>query len=380
MMNSFTYKVQLSSFFGLSLFLSACLGGKSEKLKFSKIIINTFDNSDTKPGNLYPRELQSLVQPFPKDEGNIVFSKITFWDKICSKRKSFIDLKEFSKDNAGGTSIEGNTNTSSMLLKRLFDPKDGHKPEDIHFLYKHAQGLQNECNNEFSYKDYFDKMRNDTSKIFFVWAEEEPAETDTIVFTELTKLRTAIAAKLRKHGWRDVVIAYKPGIVLKTPVKKEICDNRLDDDGDGLVDCLDSLDCEPCLNQPEVKDPSDVKKCSDPIDPDKSLILDLKNKKEIIWEDVNNDVNYNWKIIDPKSSNNGNLTSGKIQANQPNIIRLPKLAVGRWNVEVEAIFERCVEGKKIPKTIKAWYVLIVVESNNGETYVQSGQCSGGSKK
>ena len=95
---------------------------------------------------------------------------------------------------------------------------------------------------------------------------------------------------------------------------------------------------------------------------------------------MNNDVNYNWKIIDPKSSNNGNLTSGKIQANQPNIIRLPKLAVGRWNVEVEAIFERCVEGKKIPKTIKAWYVLIVVESNNGETYVQSGQCSGGSKK
>jgi hypothetical protein len=185
--------------------------------------------------------------------------------------------------------LEINYENIKSLWNRFLDANDQHVPNNVHILFpKKSTSISTSNSKEiFNYDTYYSKYINDTAVLFFILSPDGTENIQKNIYTQMTQLKKSQTKKSVESPWKKVIICFKPTEEPTEGKLLEICNNSIDDDKDGNVDCEDS-DCN-CPENPIEEN------CSDGIDNDGDGLIDCKDKldcnceKEICNNEIDDD-------------------------------------------------------------------------------------------
>jgi hypothetical protein len=267
----------------LSILIPSC--NKENPLTTIEMEIHTFGSTEVNNDKPYPNEIKQIILPDFNQNCSLAYTHIVISDKINEENHRDVKLLALNELN---DKLEINYENIKSLWNRFLDPNDQHVPNNVHILFpKKSTSISTSNSKEiFNYDTYYSKYINDTAVLFFILSPNATENIQKNVFTQMSKLKKSQTKKSVESPWKKVVICFKPA---QTPTEgklPEICNNSIDDDNNGLVDCED----------PECNCPKEtVENCSDGIDNDGDGLIDCNDKldcnceKEICNNEIDDD-------------------------------------------------------------------------------------------
>ncbi len=251
----------------VSILISSC--NKENSLTEVEMEIHTFSTSEVSRDKTYPEEIKQIILPDLYENCSLVYTHVVITDKINEENQRDIKLLALNELN---DKLEINYENIKSLWNRFLDPNDQHVPNNVHILFpKKSTSISTSNSKEiFNYDTYYSKYINDTAVLFFILSPNGTENIQKNIFNQMTQLKKSQTKKSVKSPWKKVIICFKPTEDPTEGKLLEICNNSMDDDKDGNVDCEDS-DC----NCPEE---SIEEICTDGIDNDHDGLIDCDDK------------------------------------------------------------------------------------------------------
>jgi hypothetical protein len=317
----------------LSSLIPSC--NKENPLTTIEMEIHTFGSTEVNNDKPYPNDIKQIILPDFDQNCSLVYTHIVISDQINEENHRDVKLLALNEFN---DKLEINYENIKSLWNRFLDPNDQHVPNNVHILFpKKSTSISTSNSKEiFNYDTYYSKYINDTAVLFFILSPDGTENIEKNIFNQMTHLKKSQTKKSVKSPWRKVIICFKPSEEPTEGKLLEICNNSIDDDkngridcddpacncpekpieqncsdgidndGDGLIDCKDKFDCncekEICNN--EIDDDNDGKidcadlECKCPKTKDKCLIIELKGTSGFKWIPIAPDVKYTYAFYD----------------------------------------------------------------------------------
>ena len=347
----------------VSILISSC--NKENPLTTIEMEIHTFGSAEVSCDKTYPEEIKQIILPDFDQNCSVVYTHIVVTDKINEGNQRDIKLLALNEQN---DKLDIDFENIKSLWSRFLDPNDQHKPNNVHILFpkKSTTISTSKSTNLFNYDLYYNKYFNDTSVLFYILSPDGTENIQKNIYTQMSQLKKSQTKKSVKSPWKKVVVCFKPAQLPTEGKLLEICNNSIDDDndgnvdcedsdcncpieeictdgidndGDGLIDCKDKIDCncekEICNN--EIDDDNDGKidcadlDCNCPKTKDKCLIIEPNGTNGFKWNPIAPNVKYTYAFYDFENQNdiivsNSNQTS-KTSVELPSNVLFTKYTV-----------------------------------------------------